>query len=64
MTQVKIATTADISADKAFKAKANDQTLIVAKVGDKYCAIAINAGSGERKPGVMASTVSGENRCY
>lgn len=40
MTKTKIATTADVNADKAFKAKANDQTLLVAKVGSQYCAIA------------------------
>ena len=40
MTKAKIATTADVSADKVLKASANGKSVIVAKVGDKYCAIA------------------------
>lgn len=40
MTKSKIATTAEVSADTVLKAKANGQTVLVAKVGDKYCAIA------------------------
>jgi nitrite reductase/ring-hydroxylating ferredoxin subunit len=40
MAKVKIAATADVSADKVLKTSANGQSLIVAKVGDKYCAIA------------------------
>ena len=40
MTKIKIAAAADVSADKALKTKANDQAVLVAKVGDGYCAIA------------------------
>jgi len=40
MSKVKIASTADINAGKVLKAKANGQSVLVAKVGDKYCAIA------------------------
>ena len=40
MSKTKIATTADISADKVLKTKANGQAILVAKVGDRYCAIA------------------------
>ena len=35
MAKVKIAATADVSADKVLKTSANGQSLIVAKVGDK-----------------------------
>ncbi len=40
MAKVKIATTADVSADKVLKTSANGKSVIVAKVGDKHCAIA------------------------
>ena len=40
MSRTKIATAADISAEKILKAKANDKAVLVAKVGDQYCAIA------------------------
>ncbi|OIP76427.1 MAG: Rieske (2Fe-2S) protein [Oscillatoriales cyanobacterium CG2_30_44_21] len=40
MAKVKIAKTTDIVADKVLKANANGQSVIVAKVGDKHCAIA------------------------
>jgi nitrite reductase/ring-hydroxylating ferredoxin subunit len=40
MTKIKIATTADVTAGKVFKANANGQAVLVAKVGDKYCSIA------------------------
>ena len=40
MAKVKIATTNDVSADKVLKTNANGQSVIVAKVGDKNCAIA------------------------
>jgi len=40
MTNVNIATTSDVSAGKVFKANANGQAVLVAKVGDGYCAIA------------------------
>jgi nitrite reductase/ring-hydroxylating ferredoxin subunit len=40
MTKIKIATAADVSADKVLKASANGQSVLVAKVGDKYCSIA------------------------
>ena len=40
MTKVKIAAASDVSADKALKAKANGQSVLVAKVGEQYCAIA------------------------
>ena len=40
MTKIKIATTASVSSDKVLKTKANGQSLLVAKVGAHYCAIA------------------------
>ncbi len=40
MTKTKIANTADIAAGKVLKTNANGQAVLVAKVGDKYCAIA------------------------
>jgi nitrite reductase/ring-hydroxylating ferredoxin subunit len=40
MTKTKIATTRDVRADKVLKANANGKSVIVAKVGDKYCSIA------------------------
>jgi len=40
MAKTKIATTADVSADKVLKADANGQAMLVAKVGDNYCVIA------------------------
>ncbi|MGB3767473.1 MAG: Rieske (2Fe-2S) protein [Phormidesmis sp.] len=40
MAKTKIATTADVSADKVLKADANGQAMLVAKAGDNYCAIA------------------------
>ena len=40
MTKVKIAAASDISTDKVSKTTANGQTILVAKVGDGYCAIA------------------------
>ncbi len=40
MTKTKIATSSEISTTKALKVKANGQSLLVAKVGDRACAIA------------------------
>ena len=40
MSKVKIASTSDVRSDKVLKTTANGQSVIVAKVGDKYCAIA------------------------
>ena len=40
MTKAKIATTSDVSAEKVLKASANSQSVLVAKVGDKYCSVA------------------------
>ena len=40
MAKVKIAATTDVSANKVLKAKVNGKSIIVAKVGDKHCAIA------------------------
>lgn len=40
MTKTKIATTSDVSADKVLKTRVNGQSVLVAKVDDKYCAIA------------------------
>ncbi|WP_017300825.1 Rieske (2Fe-2S) protein [Nodosilinea nodulosa] len=40
MTKVKIATTADVSTDKVLKTSAGDRSILVAKVGDKYCSVA------------------------
>lgn len=39
MTKTKIATTAETSTDKVLKVNANGQSVLVAKVGDKHCAI-------------------------
>jgi nitrite reductase/ring-hydroxylating ferredoxin subunit len=40
MTQTKIATAAQVSPDQVLKANANGKSLLVAKVNNKYCAIA------------------------
>lgn len=40
MTKTRIGTTSDIPDDKPLKVKAFDKTVLVAKVGDGYCAIA------------------------
>ena len=40
MTKTKIANTAAVSADKVLKTKAISQSILVAKVGNQYCAIA------------------------
>ena len=40
MTKTKVATTADTSASKALKVKASGQSILVAQVGNKHCAIA------------------------
>ena len=40
MAKIKVATTADVSADKVLKASADGQSVLVAKVGDKYCSVA------------------------
>jgi nitrite reductase/ring-hydroxylating ferredoxin subunit len=40
MTKVRIATSADVKSDKVLKASANGQSVLVAKVGDKFCSIA------------------------
>lgn len=40
MAKVKIAATADVSENKVLKTSANGKSIIVAKVGDKHCAIA------------------------
>ena len=40
MTKVKIAAASDISTDKVSKTTANGQSMLVAKVGEGYCAIA------------------------
>ncbi len=40
MTKVKVATTSNATADKVLKTDANGQSVLVAKVGDKYCAVA------------------------
>ncbi len=40
MTKVKIATAPDVTANKALKASADGQTVLVAKVGNGHCAIA------------------------
>jgi nitrite reductase/ring-hydroxylating ferredoxin subunit len=40
VTKIQIATTSEVSTNKVLKTKANSQSVIVAKVGDKYCAIA------------------------
>ena len=40
MTKTKIAAASDVSADKVLKSSANGQAVLVAKVGDGYCAVA------------------------
>jgi nitrite reductase/ring-hydroxylating ferredoxin subunit len=40
MTQIKIATVSDVSSEKVLKTDANGQSVLVAKVGDRYCAVA------------------------
>jgi nitrite reductase/ring-hydroxylating ferredoxin subunit len=40
MAKTKIATTADVGSEKVLKASADGQSVLVAKVGDQYCAIA------------------------
>ncbi len=40
MAKTKVATTAEISTTKALKVKVNGQSILVAKVGDRACAIA------------------------
>lgn len=40
MAKIKIAAVADTSTDKALKTNADGQAVLVAKVGDGYCAIA------------------------
>ena len=40
MTKIKIATTADVATDKVLKTKAGKRSVLVAKVGNSYCAIA------------------------
>ncbi len=40
VTKTKVAIAAEISAEKVLKASANGQSVLVAKVGDGYCAIA------------------------
>lgn len=40
MTKVNIAKTSDVPANKALKVSAEGQAMLVAKVGDGYCAIA------------------------
>ena len=40
MTKTKVATTAETSASKVLKVKANGQSILVAQVGSKHCAIA------------------------
>lgn len=40
MTKVNVASTQDVSTQKALKASAEGQSVLVAKVGDGYCAIA------------------------
>jgi nitrite reductase/ring-hydroxylating ferredoxin subunit len=40
MTKIKVASASNAIADKVLKADANGQSVLVAKVGDKYCAVA------------------------
>jgi nitrite reductase/ring-hydroxylating ferredoxin subunit len=40
MTKIKVASASNATADKVLKADANGQSVLVAKVGDKYCAVA------------------------
>jgi nitrite reductase/ring-hydroxylating ferredoxin subunit len=40
MTKIKIAAAAEASPDKVLKVSANGQSILVAQVGDRYCAVA------------------------
>jgi nitrite reductase/ring-hydroxylating ferredoxin subunit len=40
MTKIKIATVSEVSSEKVLKANADGQSVLVAKVGDNYCAVA------------------------
>ena len=66
MTKTKIATTADTSVDKTLKVKANGQSIIVAKVGNKHCAIAnkcphlgLPIGTGKVENGIVTCPFHG-----
>lgn len=66
MTKIKIATTSDVSADKVLKTKAGKQSVLVAKVGDNYCAVAdkcphlgLPLSSGKLENGVITCPFHG-----
>lgn len=66
MAKTKIATTSELSTTKALKAKANGQSLLVAKVGDRACAIAnkcphlgLPLSSGKLEDGVVTCPFHG-----
>lgn len=66
MAKVKIATVGDVSSEKVLKASANGQSVLVAKVGDQYCAIAnkcphlgLPMGKGKLENGVLTCPFHG-----
>ena len=66
MTKIKIATTSDVSTDKALKASAGKQSVLVAKVGDSYCAVSnkcphlgLPLSSGKLENGVITCAFHG-----
>ena len=66
MTKIKIATTSDVSTDKVLKTKAGKESIIVAKVGNSYCAIAnkcphlgLPLSSGKLENGVVTCAFHG-----
>lgn len=66
MTKIKIATTSDVSTDKVLKANAGKKAVIVAKVGNNYCAIAnkcphlgLPLSSGKLENGVVTCAFHG-----
>lgn len=66
MTKTKIATASEISTTKALKVKANGQSLIMAKVGDRACAIAnkcphlgLPLSSGKLEDGIVTCPFHG-----
>jgi len=66
MTKIKIATISDVSTDKVLKTKAGKQSVLVAKVGDSYCAVAnkcphlgLPMNSGKLENGVITCPFHG-----
>lgn len=66
MTKIKIATTSTVSAEKVLKTKAGKQSVLVAKVGNNYCAVAnkcphlgLPLSSGKLENGVITCPFHG-----